>query len=103
MLFDTSITPVNGDSRPEFENVRKLFSNMLQHDNEGATLAVLHRGKLLVNLYGGCADSSKNQGWTKNTMAVAYSSTKIWAGLVAAILAGRKQLNYDQKASESNK
>ncbi|VDO84247.1 unnamed protein product [Heligmosomoides polygyrus] len=31
-------------------------------------------------------------------MAVAYSSTKIWAGLTAAILAGRGLLNYTEKA-----
>ncbi|KAK6038103.1 hypothetical protein COOONC_24392 [Cooperia oncophora] len=32
-------------------------------------------------------------------MAIAYSTTKIWAGLTSAILAGRGLLHYDEKVS----
>ncbi|KAK5964805.1 Beta-lactamase domain-containing protein [Trichostrongylus colubriformis] len=90
---------VHGNVQPGFEAVQRKFSAMVQQDNEGAALAVLHRGQVVVHLFGGYANREKNQSWNEDTMAVAYSTTKIWAGLTSAILAGRGLLNYDEKVS----
>ncbi|VDM57892.1 unnamed protein product [Angiostrongylus costaricensis] len=72
---------------------------MLQDDRDGASLAILWKGKVIANLYGGYADREANRLWEENTMAIAYSTTKIWAGLTAAILASRGLLYYDEKVS----
>ncbi|RCN52655.1 hypothetical protein ANCCAN_01031 [Ancylostoma caninum] len=88
---------LHGYTHPRFEAVRKMFRDMIQSDREGAAMAVLHKNELVVDLYGGYADRKSNKLWTKDTMAVAFSTTKIWAGLTAAILASRGLLQYDMK------
>ncbi|PIO60806.1 beta-lactamase, partial [Teladorsagia circumcincta] len=90
---------VHGEVHPSFEKVREKFSAMVQQDNEGAALAVLHQGKVVVHLFGGYANREKNQSWTEDTMAIAYSTTKIWAALTSAVLAGRGLLHYDENAT----
>uniref|UniRef100_A0A7I4YF45 Beta-lactamase domain-containing protein n=1 Tax=Haemonchus contortus TaxID=6289 RepID=A0A7I4YF45_HAECO len=90
---------LHGEVHPGFEKVREKFSAMIQQDNEGASLAVLHRGEALVHLFGGYANRTTNQHWSYDTLAIAYSTTKIWAGLTSAILAGRGLLHYDEKVS----
>ncbi|KAK6020266.1 hypothetical protein OSTOST_14083, partial [Ostertagia ostertagi] len=47
---------LHGKVHPSFEHVREKFSAMIQQDNEGAALAVLHRGKVVVHLFGGYAN-----------------------------------------------
>ncbi|PIO76459.1 hypothetical protein TELCIR_01465 [Teladorsagia circumcincta] len=87
---------LHGEVHPSFEHVREKFSAMIQQDNEGAALAVLHQGKVVVHLFGGYANRENNQPWIEDTMAIAYSTTKIWAALTSAILAGRGLLHYDE-------
>lgn len=46
-------------------------------DFEGGAFAACHDGKLVVDLWGGFADSSAARVWQENTMTVVFSSTKV--------------------------
>uniref|UniRef100_A0A1I7X985 Beta-lactamase domain-containing protein n=1 Tax=Heterorhabditis bacteriophora TaxID=37862 RepID=A0A1I7X985_HETBA len=93
----TDHVELRGSCNQHFHEVKEKFSAMIQNDRDGAALTVLLNGKMVVNLYGGYSDRSSEKVWNSDTMTLAYSSTKIWAGLVAAILASQGHLNYDRR------
>ncbi|VDM66890.1 unnamed protein product [Strongylus vulgaris] len=55
-LFGKRSAKEQGYTHPRFRVVRELFREMLQSEPEGVALAVLQKGELVVNLYGGYAD-----------------------------------------------
>jgi CubicO group peptidase (beta-lactamase class C family) len=58
-------------------------------------LAVYYKGKLVVDLWGGYADSSALRPWESDTMTVVYSSTKAIGALMVAMLVSRGHLKYE--------
>lgn len=46
-------------------------------EKEGSSVAVFHKGELVVDLWGGFADRTAGRPWEQDTMTVAYSSTKV--------------------------
>ena len=68
---------VNGFVIPEFYSVREAFESLLMSDDSrGASLSLVHKGQLVVDLWGGIADSDEQQGWQQDTIANAFSCTK---------------------------
>ena len=73
---------VRGFVAPGFEPVREAFvENFTRRGEVGAAVAVMHRGKVVVDLAGGIADPETGRQWTERTAGVCFSATK---GLVAA-------------------
>ncbi|WP_344800353.1 serine hydrolase domain-containing protein [Litoribacillus peritrichatus] len=71
------MSSVNGFVIPEFYPVREAFEQLLMSDQEkGASLAIVHRGELVVDIWGGTADEDEQQGWQQDTIANAFSCTK---------------------------
>lgn len=58
-----------------FVGIRQNFKN--NWDKEGAAFAVCQNGKMVVDIWGGFADTSARWKWREDTMTVAYSSTKV--------------------------
>jgi CubicO group peptidase (beta-lactamase class C family) len=56
---------------------------------------VYYKGKKVIDLWGGYADSSALRKWKKDTMTIVFSSTKAVAALCVALLVDRGQLKYD--------
>lgn len=54
---------------------RKNFERGLESD--GAAFAVCHRGKLVVDLWGGYADKASMRPWKEDTITTAFSTTKV--------------------------
>lgn len=64
---------IGGEVAPGFERVRDAFSKNFSRTEEpierGPGLAVYHRGRQVVDLWGGFADAAGTRPWTENTYA----------------------------------
>ena len=61
----------------------------------GASLAVTHRGKMVVDLWGGFADRKQTRPWQQDTVVCVFSTTKIMAAFALLILVDRKCIELD--------
>ena len=94
-------------TRPEgrvaagWEPVRDAFEENFRSRGEvGAAVAIVHRGELVVDLWGGLADATTGRRWEQRTPVTVFSATK---GLVATgflLLADRGRLDLDAPVSE---
>ena len=96
-----SILRVEGECDPRFERVRSLLERNVESKSEiGASLCVWHKGRKVIDLWGGLADKKKKTPWSHDSVGVIFSSTKGLAALCAMILADRGQLDYDAPVSQ---
>ena len=90
---------VHGTCDPQLETVREVFARSFDRPdgkNEvGASVALWHGGKLVVDLWGGDADAAKTRQWTRDTIANVYSTTKGVTALCALRLAEQGALDLD--------
>jgi CubicO group peptidase (beta-lactamase class C family) len=85
-----------GFTAPGFEGVRDVFeNNFAKADEIGASFAVYHRGKKVVDLWGGVADSATGKQWDERTMALLFSQTKAITAMCANKLAQEGKLDTD--------
>jgi CubicO group peptidase (beta-lactamase class C family) len=77
--------PIGGDVAPGFERVRTAFKrNFAERDELGAACAVVYRGEVVVDLWGGYRDIDRTQPWESDTLVLLFSATK---GVAAAAMA----------------
>ncbi|PAV56239.1 hypothetical protein WR25_15686 isoform B [Diploscapter pachys] len=90
---------VRGYSDKRFQKVVEVFSSNFAsgYEREGAALTIYHRGKQVVNIWGGYADRSAGRKWTANTITPVFSATKAIASLVIAVLVDRGVLKYEDR------
>jgi len=92
---------VHGTAAAGFEPVRELFERQFAAgEHIGAGVAVYHRGRKVVDLWGGLADEDAGTPWDEGTMAVSFSTTK---GLTAAclhLLADRGLVQYSDPVAK---
>ncbi|PIO61957.1 beta-lactamase, partial [Teladorsagia circumcincta] len=69
-------------------------------ERDGAAVAIYHRGKLVVDLWGGYADREANVVWKRNTRTVLFSATKAISALCIAVLVDRGLLRYEDRLVE---
>ena len=82
MNWMSESAPAQGFVAPGFEAVAEEFArNFTMRNDLGAAFAATHRGKLVVDLWGGMAAPGKP--WARDTLQVIYSGTK---GLMAAVV-----------------
>jgi len=86
---------VQGHVAPGFENVKNAFQANWDEYEVGAGYAVVHKGKMVVDLWGGYQDTDLTKPWEKDTLVNVYSTTKGMAALAIAILVEEGQLDYD--------
>ncbi len=60
---------------PRLRQFRENFEGGLEP--EGAAFAVYHKGELVVDLWGGYADSEAVIEWQRNTISLFFSVTKV--------------------------
>ena len=76
--------------------VKDAFSaNFEKHGEVGAAFCLYHRGKKVVDLWGGVADVDSGRLWTEDSIAVVFSSTKGATAICAHLLAQRGELDLD--------
>jgi len=93
------ITQVEGFVGSGFEGVRDAFRENLESgwEPDGAALTVYHKGKLVVDLWGGYADKESRRLWKQDSLAVIFSATKAVSALCIGILVDRGLLKYEDK------
>ncbi|MFO7649928.1 MAG: serine hydrolase domain-containing protein [bacterium] len=91
---------VDGWCAPGFEPVADEFVRNFQRRGEyGAAVAVYHRGRKVVDLWGGFRDIRTREPWEKGTMVMVFSTTKGAGALCAALARSRGWLDYDAPVS----
>jgi len=86
--------PVSGTCAPEFEGVRDNFvRNFAENGEIGAAVAIWVEGDLVVNLWGGHADSGRRRHWRENTLASVFSGTKGLTSTCIHLLADRGEID----------
>jgi CubicO group peptidase (beta-lactamase class C family) len=91
---------VKGRYEERFAPVAEAFSQNLDSGADiGASVAVVHEGQFVVDIWGGDADPEQGAAWEEDTIVNVWSSTKTMAALCALILADRGELDLDAPVS----
>ena len=91
---------VQGTVKAGFERVRKEFEHNFTEQNElGAAVAVYHKGKKVVDLWGGIRDKSSGAPWEQDTMTVVYSTTKGMSAMAVAVAHSHGLFDFDESVA----
>lgn len=95
------IPDIQGHVEPGFESVRYAFErNFEDHRELGAAFAVVHRGELVVDLWGGHRDRRRTAPWEGDTLTTIFSSTKGIAALTMAHAHSKGLFEWDAPVAE---
>ena len=87
---------IDGTCAPAFAPVRDAFEGNFADPGElGAGCAVVSRGELVVDLWGGHRDVARRIPWERDTIVNVWSTTKMWAALCVLMLHDRGALSVD--------
>ena len=84
---------------PGFEPVVQRARRAFQW-GRGGSLCVIHRGEVVVDTWGGWADRAARRPWQRDTMGVAWSTTKGMASLAVHMLVERGALSLDRPVAD---
>jgi len=91
----------DGWTESGFENVREVFDKNFAGGLEvGAAFAAYHRGRLVVDLWGGIADEATKRPWSLDTIVVVFSTTKGATAICANKLAQEGALDVDAPVAQ---
>lgn len=92
-----------GTVSPGFEAARDAFAENFAREGDyqeaGASFAAFHRGRCVVDLWGGFANSARTRKWTRDTLGNVWSATKGVCATAAAILVDRGVFAYEHKVA----
>ena len=87
---------VQGSCTAEFGKLREILAaSIASGEDLGASVAVVHRGQMVVDLWGGWADAAHTTPWTEHTITNVWSTTKTMTNLTALVLADRGLIDLD--------
>ena len=92
---------IAGHVDPAFAAVADAFrANFATRRESGASVCITHRGRPVVDLWGGRADAKTGRAWEENTVSIVFSCTKGATALCAHMLAAQGKLGlYEDVAS----
>jgi CubicO group peptidase (beta-lactamase class C family) len=83
-----------GEVAPGWEPVKEAFQkNFSELGEVGASVCMVERGRVVVDLWGG--EAAPGVAWTEDTVTLVFSATKGLVALCLLMLAERGQLDYD--------
>ncbi|KJK50534.1 serine hydrolase domain-containing protein, partial [Streptomyces sp. NRRL F-4428] len=89
--------PLAGLAEDAFGEVARVFEeNFTAGEELGAAVGVYHRGRPVVDLWGGWADPGRTDPWRADTLAVLASPTKALVTAAFLHLADRQRLDLDE-------
>jgi CubicO group peptidase (beta-lactamase class C family) len=92
---------VQGQIDPGFEPLRDLLEAQFANgEHIGAGVCVYHRGRKVVDVWGGLANEDTRSAWNADTMAVSFSTTKGLTATCLHILADRGLVDYQALVSK---
>jgi CubicO group peptidase (beta-lactamase class C family) len=90
------MTAPQGWTAPGFDGVREAFErNFAEGSEVGASFAAYHRGRKVVDLWGGVADQEAGTPWEEDTLMLVFSTTKGITAVCANRLAQDGRLDVD--------
>ncbi|HEY4060071.1 MAG TPA: serine hydrolase domain-containing protein [Kofleriaceae bacterium] len=88
--------PSRGSYADGFAPVAETFARHLREGREvGAGLTIHHRGRCVVDLWGGYADVEQRRPWERDTRVVVFSVTKGLVAMAFAMLADRGSFEWN--------
>jgi CubicO group peptidase (beta-lactamase class C family) len=85
---------VQGKVQPGFESVSEAFAANFAGDFEvGASVAVVYKGELVVDIWGGHSDLERTKPWESDTIVNVWSTTKTMMFLTLLTLADRGEIS----------
>ncbi|MBV9353009.1 MAG: beta-lactamase family protein [Mycobacterium sp.] len=96
--FGSQTDAIAGRYDDEFAEVADVFKKQTARTDGGASVAVYHRGRLVVDLWGGVRNRD-GDSWERDTLAMCWSTTKGVTATCAHVLADRGQLDYDERVA----
>lgn len=92
---------IDGFTEPGFEPVRDAFAKNFDAGREiGAAFCAYHRGRPVVDLWGGETNVQTHAPWERDTMVLIFSTTKGAAAVCANKLAQEGRLDVDAPVVE---
>jgi len=90
---------IEGTVATGFEAAREQFAANFAREGDykevGASFAAYHRGRKVVDLWGGHADAAKTRPWTRDTLGNVWSATKGIVAIAVAKCVEQGRLRYD--------
>jgi CubicO group peptidase (beta-lactamase class C family) len=99
-VTEARLTVRNGHVAPAFGRVADMFDKLVAREPGGGALVVRLGGQTVVSLAGGAADREGTRGWTPDTLAISFSTTKGVASTVVHRLVDRGVLSIDDRVAE---
>jgi CubicO group peptidase (beta-lactamase class C family) len=94
------VTIIEGQVSAGFESVRDAFAeNFARRGELGGACCVYHRGRKVVDLWGGVRDKATGAPWLEDTMVIVYSATKGLAAMTLALAHSRGWLDYEARVA----
>ncbi|XP_033103388.1 beta-lactamase domain-containing protein 2-like [Anneissia japonica] len=76
---------------------REHYLSGIEPSQGGSAFVVYHKGKKVVDIWGGYADKQSHRPWKQDTLANVYSTGKGVAAICIGMLVDRGLLSYDEK------
>jgi CubicO group peptidase (beta-lactamase class C family) len=100
----TAAPNIEGTVAPGFEAARTAFVANFAREGDyqevGASFAAFHKGRCVVDLWGGYRDRTRTKPWTRDMLINVWSSTKGITATAVAILVDRGLLDYADKVAK---
>jgi CubicO group peptidase (beta-lactamase class C family) len=91
---------IHADAQPGYGGVVDVFeANFRERGDLGAACAIYVNGRLVVDLWGGIADTRSARPWTEDTAAVIFSCSKGILAICAYVLVQDGRLDLDAPVS----
>jgi CubicO group peptidase (beta-lactamase class C family) len=95
------MSDLHGWTAAGFEGVRDAFARNFAEGNEvGAAFSAYHRGRKVVDLWGGVADAATDRLWEEDTVILVFSTTKGMTAVCANKLAQEGALDVDAPVAD---
>lgn len=90
------MTEIHGECDERWKPVRDaMLANFRDEGDVGASVAVVHDGEMVVDLWGGHADFDRTRDWERDTIINVWSTTKTMTALSALVLIDRGEIDAD--------
>lgn len=87
---------ISGHCDAQFTGVLAEFRRNFEERKEvGASVAITHQGRTVVDLWGGLANSQTGEVWGRDTISIVYSCTKAATALCLHMLVDQGKVAYE--------
>jgi CubicO group peptidase (beta-lactamase class C family) len=90
---------IQGSVEDQFQPVRKIFESLWNDIEVGAACSVYYKNRLVIELWGGHMDRSRQKPWQRDTLVNVYSTTKGIIAIAVACLVDDDLLDYTDTVS----